>query len=201
MKCLFAVTTILSTGWAFGALAAPSAQEVVMSTSDQVIARLKTQDKEANSDPVRVHALVDEVVVPHFDFVRMSKLVLGKNWRGAELEQKKRFVEEFRKFLIRTYAKALEEYTDEEILYHPVRAEDDAERVTVKTEVIRSGGPSIPIDYRMYRKDMNWKVFDVLVDGISLVSTHRGSFAAEIRKSGLDGLIEELVARNGKRGG
>ncbi len=127
----------------------------------------------------------------------MSKWVLGKtNWRSASEEQRSQFVIEFRTLLVRTYAKALLEYSDEEIVYKPVTSNPESNIVTVETEVKQSGGNMIPINYRMHASGGEWKVVDVAVDGISLVSTYRGSFAAEIRKNGIDSLIAKLSERN-----
>ncbi len=180
------------------ALAASTAQEVVMTTSDQVIARLKYEQQRIANQPEKVYALIDEIVLPHFDFVRMAALVLGRNWRATDQDQKIQFVREFRRLLVRTYSKALQNYTDEEIVYHPMHGEVSRGLVTVKTEIVRAQGPTVPIDYRMHNRDGSWKVFDVLVDGISLVSTHRSEFNSAIRQGGIDGLIADLKGRNDK---
>lgn len=181
------------------ALATSTAQEVVMTTSDRVIARLKSEQQRLANQPEKVYALIDEIVVPHFDFVRMAALVLGKNWRATDKDQKIQFVKEFRRLLVRTYSKALQNYTHEEIVYHPTRGDGSRGLVTVKTEVVRAEGPAIPIDYRMHNRDGGWKVFDVVVEGISLVSTHRSEFDSAIRQGGIEGLIADLKDRNDKR--
>ncbi|MGH8643237.1 MAG: MlaC/ttg2D family ABC transporter substrate-binding protein [Gammaproteobacteria bacterium] len=180
------------------ALAASTAQEVVMTTSDQVIARLRSEQQGLANHPEKVYALIDEIVLPHFDFVRMAALVLGKNWRATGKDQKIQFVREFRRMLVRTYSKALQNYTDEEIVYHPMHGDGSRGLVTVKTEIVRAQGPAVPIDYRMHNRDGSWKVFDVVVEGISLVSTHRSEFDSAIRQGGIDGLIADLKGRNDK---
>ena len=178
---------------------ARDAQELVRTTADKVIARVK-QDKAAlRAEPLKLHALVDELIIPHFDFVRMSQWVLGKHWRAANQNQQTQFVEQFKKLLVRTYATTLLEYSDKEIRYLPLREEADGKTVTVKTEVAQSSGTIVPINYRMHVKDNGWKVYDVSVDGVSLVSTYRSSFNSEIRKCGIEGLIKDLAAKNTKK--
>lgn len=176
---------------------AQSAQEVVMTTADQVIARLVAERADIEANPHKLYSLINELVIPHFDFLSMSKWVLGKtNWKSASADQRDKFVSEFRTLLVRTYAKALLEYSDQEIVYKPVISNPDSNVVTVETEVKQASGNPVPIDYRMHASGGEWKVVDVAVDGISLVSTYRGSFAAEIRKNGLDSLIAKLSERN-----
>lgn len=174
-----------------------TAEEVVMSTADAVLARLTTEREVLDADPGKIYGLVNEIVIPHFDFLSMSKWVLGKkNWRGASEAQREKFVSEFRTLLIRTYAKALLEYADESIEYLPVEENPDSSLVVVKTRVIQSGSTAVPIDYRMHISGGEWKVVDLVVDGVSLISTYRGSFASQIKKSGLDSLINKLSQRN-----
>jgi len=178
------------------AIPAEGARELVQSTADQVIARVR-QDRDAlRSDPTRLHALVDELIIPRFDFERMSRWVLGKYWRQASKEQQGQFIDEFRKLLVRTYATALLEYSDQTIKYLPLHAESGAESVTVKTLVEQSSSSKVPIDYRMYATKDGWRVFDVSIDGVSLVSNYRSSFAVNIGRSGIDGLLANLVKKN-----
>jgi phospholipid transport system substrate-binding protein len=169
---------------------------LVETTTHHIIARIKQEGAEnLEADPKRASALIEEYVLPHFDFNRMSQWVIGKYWREATPEQRARFTAEFRSLLVRTYAVALTKYSDQTIEFHPVNAADQSQ-VTVKTEIIATTGPPVPMEYRMYRRKGEWKVFDVTIDGVSLVSTYRSSFAAEIRRSGLDKLIEDLASRN-----
>lgn len=180
-----------------GLLAAQSAQQLVIDTSSKVIERLKSDRVKLQADPSLIYPLVEDVVLPHFDFKRMSIWVLGKNWRRASAEQQEQFIEEFRTLLVRTYAKALLEYTDQSINYLPFHAEPDAKRVTVRTEVSQPGGLAIPIHYSMYLNEAGeWKVYDISVDGVSLVTNYRSSFASEIRNGGIEKLLERLVAMN-----
>ena len=174
-----------------------NALDVVKNTSDQVLERLRNETASMQSNPAVINELVDELVIPNFDFARMSQWVLGKNWRIATVDQKNRFTKAFQKLLVRTYANALVESKDVAINYLPLHADENSRRVTVKTEVNRgNGSPLLPINYRLYKKGNDWKVYDVTVNGVSLVSTYRGEFNSEIRTKGLDSLIIRLENRS-----
>ena len=139
-----------------------------------------------------------EYILPHLDEVTIAKLALGKNWRNASREQKIEFINEFRDLLIRTYGKSLSEFSDQTINYFPVKLAAGEDKVVVKSEVLQSGGPSIPVAYRMRLKDNEWKVYDLSIDGVSLVTSYRGTFAQEIRKGGMEGLLKLLKDKNSK---
>ena len=175
--------------------------EVVRGTANQVIHILETRREELRQHPERLFALINEVVVPHFDFRRMARWVLGKYWRRASEEERERFVTEFRRLLVRTYGTALLEYTGEPIRYLPVKAPPGARDVTVRSEVVQNDGQPVVINYRMHLGDDGWKVYDVTVDGISLVTNYRSGFAAEIRANGLSALIDKLARRNDQEEG
>ncbi len=177
---------------------AQSAEEVVKTTSDSVIERLAAQKDELEVHPERIYDLIHELVAPHFDIRIMARWVLGKKaWSEASVEQQQAFIEQFKTLLVRTYAKALLEYSDEQIKYYPVEESSKPNLVMVKTEIINTSSAStIPIEYRMYASSGTWKVIDVSVDGVSLVGTYRGSFSSEIKKNGLDALIAKLAERN-----
>jgi len=181
--------------------AAEAAQQLVIDTSSKVLERLKSDREKLQANPDLIYPMVEDLVLPHFDFERMSVWVLGKNWRKADAEQQKQFVQEFRTLLVRTYAKALLEYTDQNIEYLPFHADADAKRVSVRTQISQAGGPPIPINYSMYlNKAGEWKVYDISVDGVSLVTNYRTSFASEIRSGGIAKLLEQLVAMNAGKG-
>jgi phospholipid transport system substrate-binding protein len=174
------------------AQANPDAENLAKSTVDKVLQVIRTEKSAFEADPSKLYALVDNVVLPNFDFERMAKLVLAQNWNAANDDQKSRFIKEFRALIVRTYARSLLDYTDQEVKFLPSRSEDDR-RATVRTEVVKPGtNKAIPIDYDMYLPKNQWKVYDVKVDGVSLVMNYRSSYAEEIRKSGLDGLIDQL---------
>ena len=165
-------------------------------TSDEVIAVIKAKRDELNEDPTLVYDLVHEYILPHLDEVTIAKLALGKNWREASREQKIEFINEFRNLLIRTYGKSLSEFSDQEIHYFPVRMKEGEDKVVVKSEVLQPGGPSIPVSYRMRIKDDAWKVYDLSIDGVSLVTSYRGTFDQEVRKGGIEGLLKYLKDKN-----
>ncbi|HHI92767.1 MAG TPA: ABC transporter substrate-binding protein [Gammaproteobacteria bacterium] len=171
-------------------------QVLVKETTDKITSVLRAEQNKIKADPNRLLDIVDAIVAPHFDFERMSSWVLGKYWRKAKPEEKARFAQEFRTLLVRTYAKALNDNYDKQIDMLPSRKRKDGKQVTVRTEIQQSGGFPIPISYKMHIKDGVWKVFDVSVDGISLVANYRSSFAKEIRKDGLEKLIARLADRN-----
>jgi phospholipid transport system substrate-binding protein len=179
--------------------AMPEPQALVKKASDDMLKALKDNEAELQADPEKIYDLVEDILMPHFDFEKMSKLSLGKNWRSADADQRKRFVEEFRLLLIRTYSTAMLEYTDEEIKMLPFRDDLSRKRVTVPMEVVQKGGPSIGMSLSLYQNKQDaWKVYDVKIDGISLVTNYRSSFANEIRSGGMDQLIKDLAERNKK---
>jgi len=174
-------------------------QVLVKDSTDKMLQALKDNEQQLEEDPDVIFALVQDILMPNFDFNKMSKLALGKNWRKAKDEQKERFTEEFRLLLVRTYSTAMREYTNEEIRFIPFKGDLATKKVKVKMEIIQPGGPSIPMALSLYlTKDMGWKVYDVKIDGISLVTNYRSTFATKIRNGGLDKLIENLSSRNEK---
>lgn len=188
--------------WAQEAQGPEAAQALVKDTATKVLERLRTDREKLKAQPNLIYPLVEDLVLPHFDFARMSQWVLGKHWRTADAGQRERFTAEFRNLLVRTYAKALLEYTDQEVQYLPLQAESESDRVVVRTQIVQKGSPyPIPIFYYMYQpKDGSWKVYDISVDGVSLVANYRSSFASEIRSGSIDQLIAKLVAMN-RQGG
>lgn len=178
------------------AMANPSAQELVQQTSERMISAINAEHDAIKQNPERLYALVEEIILPHFDFERMSSWVLGKHWRGASAEQREQFTREFRTLLVRTYATAMAEYSGQKITFLPVKASPDASEVTVRTEIEQPGSTPIPINYDLFLKDGVWKVQDMVIDNTSLVANYRSSFSSDIRRDGLDALISKLTARN-----
>lgn len=176
------------------ALAIQEPQVMVQETTDKITSVLRADQDKIKNDSNYLFTVVDDIVASHFDFDRMSSWVLGKYWRTAKADEKKRFAREFRTLLVRTYAKALNDNYDKKIAMLPTR--DKGDEAVVRTEVQQDAGFPIPIDYRMYIKDGTWLVYDVSVDGISLVTNYRSSFSTEIRKDGLPKLIDRLAERN-----
>jgi len=176
------------------------AQQLVVDTSQEIMKRLEKEETVVRAEGQRLYEIVEEMVLPHFDFTAMASWVLGKYWRQATPEQKSRFTEEFKMLLVRTYSNALLEAIGKQITYLPLKSNKaDADEVTIRTEVEQKGGFPIPIDYKMHLKDGQWKVFDVVIDNISLVSNYRTSFAKQIKDEGIEKLIDDIARRNSQR--
>jgi phospholipid transport system substrate-binding protein len=135
-------------------------------------------------------------VLPHFNFASMTALAMGQNWKNATPEQKKQLVDAFRTLLVRTYASALAAYSEQKFDFRPLRAKPTDTDVTVQVRVIQPGAQPVPIDYSMEKTAAGWKVYDVMVGGVSLVANYRTEFANVVRNSGVDGLIRDLQAKN-----
>jgi phospholipid transport system substrate-binding protein len=172
------------------------ASALVKSTTEHVFEVLKKRRAEIDAHPRIIYELVDDIVVPNFDFERITQSAVGRFWRQAPENQRQALVNEFRQLLVRTYAKALLNYSGQAVRILPLRPGRHDDQVLVHTEVNEPGGPTVPIDYQMYLKGSAWKVYDVIIDGVSLVTNYRSSFAEEIRKGGMNGLIESLKNRN-----
>lgn len=199
-RLLLALTVVLwlDTGVA-KELVAP--QQLVETTTRDVLAALRERSDEKIKDDVSLDGKVIDLILPHLDFVAMSKLVLAKHWRNANKQQREQFTEQFRDLLVRTYETSLAKYQDEKIEFLPFRESNQPDKkAIVRCEVIRSNGPSIPIKYNLrYKETDGWKVYDIGIEGISLVTNYRSSFSREIDQHGIDHLIESLRARNRDR--
>lgn len=181
------------------AVAAEMAPDVLVRETSQDVLEIVKKDKDIQAgNKQKIYALVDAKVLPHFDFKRMTQLAVGKSWRQATPAQQDALVKEFRALLVRTYSISLSTYKNQVIDYKPLRMQPGDTDVTVKTVVKQSGGQPVPIDYSLQKDGDSWKVYDVVVDNISLVTNYRGSFASEIRQSGIEGLIKVLVDKNHK---
>lgn len=169
---------------------------LVRSTAEDVLAIVK-QDKDIQSgDQKKIFALAEEKIVPNFNLERVSRLVLGKNWLKATPLQQEAFKKEFRTLLLRTYAIALTKYKNQTIEYKPMRALPSDTNVTVKTLINQASGPAIAVDYSLNKTGDAWKVYDIVIEGVSLVTNYRSQFSQEIRQNGIDNLIKKLVDKN-----
>jgi phospholipid transport system substrate-binding protein len=166
--------------------------------SEDVMATAKSDKAIKNGDAHRVQQIVEEKILPYVDFQRTTMLATGRYWRDATDEQKKRLTEEFRSLLIYTYAGAIAQIKDQQLEYKPLRADPSDTDVIVNTQVIQPRGTPIQLSYRLEKKDSGWKIYDVNVLGAWLVQAYKGSFASEIGKSGIDGLIKTLAEKNKK---
>ncbi len=175
--------------------------EMVRKNTAEVLAMLKADKDLAAGDPAKVEKLANEKILPYFNFQRMTQLAVGRAWRDASEAQKTALINEFRRLLVRTYSSSLSQFKNQLIEVRPLKLSSTDTEVVVKTTILQSGGPGVPIDYSMEKMaggGDDWKVFDVLIDGVSLVTNYRSSFATEIKTAGIDGLIKSLVERNAK---
>jgi phospholipid transport system substrate-binding protein len=174
-----------------------SPQDLVQSVTAKILQAI--QDNRARlGDAEFVAQKIDELIVPHMDMVAMSKLVLGKHWRTATPEQRNEFVQEFKNLLIRTYKTSLVSYNDQTVEVLPFRPSKEPEKTaTVRSEVIRAGGPPIPLNYSLrYKPEDGWKVYDIAVEGVSLVTNYRSTFDREVAAGGMDKLLTSMKQRN-----
>jgi len=154
------------------------------------------EDTSILGDPARLRALAYEAVLPHVDFVTLSRWVLGKHWRKATPEQREAFMTQFREMLLLTYLRNVTSYRETAVHFLPLRAAPEDDRVEVHAEVEPEGAPIVNVSFRMHRVDGDWLIYDVSVEGISLVATHRSGFSQEISRNGIDGLIARLTDMN-----
>ena len=176
------------------ALANDTPPDVLARTSSEEVIAILKKDKELRSgNQTKVYQLVEAKILPHFDFNRMTQLALGKNWPRATAKQKQELVTEFRNLLVRTYSGSLTEFTNQTVEFKPLTLKPDDTDVTVRSEIRQPGGQPIPVNYSMYKTDFGWKVYDVTIDSVSLVTNYRASFSNTIRQSGIDGLIKTLA--------
>ncbi|HEB85844.1 MAG TPA: ABC transporter substrate-binding protein [Gammaproteobacteria bacterium] len=180
------------------AQAAQAPDVLIKNTTEEMLTALDKHSKELKKDPTLIYGLVSDIVLPHFDFIRMSRSVLAQNWRKASFKQKLGFVRAFRTLMVRTYAVALLEYTNQKIHVLPAKLRAGEKNATVRMEVLQQGKPPAIINYRLHLKKKGWKVYDVATDGISLITNYRTSFASEIKQKGLDALIARLQKHNEK---
>ncbi|WP_089729789.1 MlaC/ttg2D family ABC transporter substrate-binding protein [Candidatus Thiosymbion oneisti] len=175
-----------------------SASATIKQTSERMLAALERQRPALERNPSRIYGLVDQILVPHFDFERITRAAVGKqHWGKATPTQRRALIQGFQELLIRTYAKALLNYSGQKIRYLS-EAPGRHSSVRVFTEVREPGADPVPVNYKVHKKGGVWKVFDVKIDSVSLVSNYRGSFNAEIRRNGIEGLISRIKEMNTK---
>ena len=178
------------------ALAQEAPDALVKQVSEDVLQIVKTDPRVQAGDRARIREVIDTKLAPHFDFERMTALAVGRGWRTATPEQQKQLVDQFQTLLARTYSNAFVQYRDQTISYKPLRLDPGATEATVRTEIVRQGQPPVQIDYSMEKKNGEWKAYDVIVGGVSLVTNYRDEFASQVQAGGIDGLIKSLQAKN-----
>ena len=186
----------------FATLVAVTAQaqetpDVLIKQVTEDVLEIVRNDKDIQSgNTQKAIDLVDKKVLPHFDFLHMTALALGKDWRKATPQQQQQLTAEFKTLLVRTYSNALTGYKNQKVVYKPFKMNAGETDVLVRTEVLQPGSKAIQLDYSLEKKESGWKVYDVTVAGISLVTNYRDQFAQEVRNGGVDGLIATVAAKN-----
>lgn len=176
---------------------AEEAPDVLVQRVTEEVLDIVRKDKDIqNGHTQKVMELVDKKVLPHFNFSRMTALALGKEWRKASPQQQQQLTAEFRTLLVRTYSNALTSYKNQKVVYKPFKMAPADVDVLVRTEVQQPGSKPVQLDYSLEKADGSWKVYDVVVAGISLVTNYRDQFNQEVRNGGIDGLIAAIAAKN-----
>jgi phospholipid transport system substrate-binding protein len=191
-----AVAFVFAACFSLSVLAEEAPDALVKNVTLEVV-DLIAKDKDIKAgNRAKLIGVIEEKVLPHFNFNAMTALALGQNWRKATAEQKKQLANEFKTLLVRTYASALAAFSDQKFDFRPLRAKPTDTDVTVQVRVLQPGAQPVPIDYSMEKTASGWKVYDVMVGGVSLVANYRTEFANVVRASGIDGLIKDLAAKN-----
>ena len=190
------VFTFLAIIFSASVFAGLAPDELVRKTADDVISAIKSDKDIQKGNKQKIYQLAEEKILPSFDFERISRLVLGKAWRKATDQQKEKFKTEFRSLLLRTYSIALSKYKDQGIEIKPMRMKPSDEIVTVKTEIVQDGAQPIKVNYALAKNGDSWLVFDIVIEGVSLVTNYRSQFSSEIRKGGMESLNKKLAKKN-----
>ncbi len=202
MRALATIWILLASGLvvavetgAYGqAEAGPS--EVVETAARSMLQGLEANRAAYRKDPSKVGELVEKYLLPHFDIQYSARLVLGKHWADATPEQRERFANAFYHTLVDNYGSALAEFTSDRLKVFPTKVEPNADRATVRTEVVRDNGDKVPVSYSLRKNPDGWKAWDVVIEGISYVKSFREDFGAAIDQQGLDAVIERIEKGN-----
>ncbi len=198
MRTLVMLTLLLLT-YPFSLMSAEqSATQLVEDTAEKMLSTLENRRAEIERRPQLINELVDNLLAPHFDFEQMTRLAVGRDWRNASPEQQQALTDSFRNLLVRTYAKSIMKYSGQDIVYESARPGTRTGTVVVPTEVRAPGSAPIPIEFFMLERGSSWKVYDVVIDGVSMISNYRSQFRTTIATSGIDGLIEQLRAKTAR---
>jgi phospholipid transport system substrate-binding protein len=195
------LAVLLITALQFLPAASNAAQELgpdqlVQKVTEDVLASVKSDKQLAAGDKQKALKLAEEKVLPHVDFEEATRLAVGRPWAQASAEQKQKLVGEFRSMLVRTYSNAVEGYQGQTMKVLPTRGKQDPEDTTVRAQFMRAGGKPLPIEFQMRKTDAGWKIYDIVVEGVSLVITYRSEFDQVVKQDGIDGLIKRLAAKN-----
>ncbi len=174
-----------------------NAPDVLVKNITMEVITIIKQDKDIQAgNSKKISGLVEQKILPHFNFTRMTQSAMAVNWRRATPEQQKQVTEQFKTLLVRTYSNALSLYRDQVINFKPLRARPEDSEVTVRSEIKQQGAQAVTLDYDMEKTPNGWKVYDMKVGGVSLVTTYREEFASQVREGGIDSLLKVLASKN-----
>lgn len=196
LKSLLAAASLALSALAW---AGPGPEQLTKQLTEQVLSAVEADAEIRAGDAEKAIRLVQERVLPHFNFPHMTALALGRDWRSASPAQREALTEQFRTLLVRTYSNALTQYNNQTIHFKPFRGQPDDTDAQVRTEIRQPGAQAIQMDFNLEKVGEDWKVYDVVVAGVSLVTNYRASFAQQVRDGGIDGLIESLKAKNSEQ--
>ncbi|MBV8032513.1 MAG: ABC transporter substrate-binding protein [Betaproteobacteria bacterium] len=170
--------------------------QLVQAVTNDVLAAIKSDKQLAAGDKQKALKLAEEKVIPHVDFEEATRLAVGRAWQQASPDQRQQLVSEFRSMLVRTYSNAIQAYEGQTLKVLPSRGKQADDDTTVRTQFMRAGGKPLPIDFQMHKTAQGWKIYDIVVEGVSLVLTYRSEFDAVVKQSGIDGLLKRLAQKN-----
>jgi phospholipid transport system substrate-binding protein len=171
-------------------------EDLVKKITADVMGAIKSDKDLAAGDRQKAIRLAEEKILPHVDFEEATRLAVGRGWPNATPEQKKKLIAEFRNMLVRTYSNAIGTYQGQEMKVLPSRVKPGEDEATVRNQFLRPGGKPVLVDYSMRKTGQGWKVYDIVVEGVSLVLTYRSEFDAVVKQDGVDGLIKRLAQKN-----
>jgi phospholipid transport system substrate-binding protein len=169
--------------------------QLIESSANTLLKGIDSRRAEFRKDPTGLYELVANTLLPHFDTPYAAQLVLGKHWRAASPEQRKRFVEAFYQSLLYTYGDAMVDFTADRLKVFPTKVAPTDERATVRTEIKRSNGTKVPVNYSLRKVNGEWKAWDVVIEGISYVKSYREDYGAQVEQQGMDKVIQQLESR------
>lgn len=193
-KWIFSLLMVLASAQSLAVAVSPDS--LIREQSGKVLSKVLSNKARLKANPNQLYNLIRADILPHIDFERMSRTILGKHWRGASKSEQTAFSREFSRLLIRTYGTALLAYSGQEIEYKPAMMKNKGKVAIVRTKVPNGSGTPVDIDYRLYESNSSWKVVDIKIGKVSLVSNYRTNFSAQISRSGLADLIRQLREKN-----
>jgi phospholipid transport system substrate-binding protein len=194
MKALLLAATILFSTPALAQEMGPD--QLVQKVTEEVLATIKSDKQLAAGDKQKALKLAEEKVLPHIDFEEATRLAVGRAWKQASPEQRKILIDEFRKMLVRTYSNGIESYQGQTMKILPSRGKQGGEDATVRAQFIRAGGQPLPLEFQARKTPQGWKLYDISIEGVSLVLTYRSEFDAVVKQGGIDALIKRLREKN-----